>query len=615
MSRMNMINQRLSELPLTDIRIVYFITEDREFLEEVFYGCAATLKGLRRDKVIECDKRNFYKRSLTDNILVDLDSVLGLTKNRFKEAARQSSNSKQYGQPNNDPADILNKAAYLFITDFHLLHQDTADEVLKHFISYSRTREKNGEPVYLFLVSPIPKLPDGFEQDITIIDVPEMDEGEIRELLLRQAEEYHNKMNAREKKLCEEAAADFRGVPRREILRILKDLNSNHNSFYGVQKIHSAGDINNIREMRQTLVSEYKQQAAMHDSTITLLEPSDSIAGMSAYINWLDEVKDDFSYPEKAHSWGIQSPKGVLLTGVPGSGKTQAAKMTAHTMGSKVMLVQFRMDNLLGGLVGDSEKNFKRCKKRVRALAPCVVLIDEIEKIFATKGDSQKSDVKMSLLALLLDWLQENDKQIFFFATSNSVANLAPELTRDGRFDMRMYAFMPSAAELTKIIVYHLEKANAMTGAQNRFGAFSSEYGKLAEEFLNKIIDNKKDMLFTGANIEVLIKETNKYLRTKKCEKPSKDQYLNAMLEVVSSGRCQPYGVTNMHDIVRFWLLARENNYSSVDETELLPFRAFDEEKCCFAKGKLPKCEDYDLYLQQQLKTHIEKAMNAHSKK
>ena len=81
-----------------------------------------------------------------------------------------------------------------------------------------------------------------------------------------------------------------------------------------------------------------------------------------------------------------------------------------------VLLVQFRMDNLLGGLVGDSEANFKRCRKRIEALAPCVVLMDEIEKTFAIDKASGKNDVKMNILTALLDWMQENKKQIFFFA-------------------------------------------------------------------------------------------------------------------------------------------------------------------------------------------------------
>lgn len=616
MARMDYVNARLSALKESDKRVVYLITEDRDFLSELFRSCADTLKGLCSYK-FKGDARNWKDKNLyacaaKEGFLGNLDSILGLSKIRFDGSSNKTDNASA--------KKILDEAAFLYITDFHLLKKDVEGEVLKQFVAYSRERERNGQPVYLFVLSPILQIPMGFSQDVEFIDVPEMDETDIKELLLREAESGDKKLHDLEQKRCERAAADFRGVPRREILQILQEVKSEYGSFYGLQDTHNAKQLDKIKESRQKLVADYKKEAAKRDSTITLLEPKDAISGMDAYLNWLEEIKGDFLQPEQAYTWGINPPKGVLLTGVPGSGKTQAAKTTAYKLGEgtgKVSLVQFRMDNLLGGLVGDSEANFKRCRKQVEALAPCVVLIDEIEKIFSTQKGSDSSGVKMNLLAALLDWLQENDKQIFFFATSNSVEGIAPELLRDGRFDMRMYAFMPTGKELVDVIKFHLDRANRMSGKLNRFGKFSSQYEILAEDFLREITkyaeDNNKDMFFTGSNIENLIKQTNQLLRQRGIEKPSKEDYLELMLERAESDRCQPYGETNMHSIVNFWILARKNKYSSTGKLELLPFAAFDDGACSFRDDKLPKCDGYDGYMQKRLREEIEKEMKKQS--
>jgi len=300
----------------------------------------------------------------------------------------------------------------------------------------------------------------------------------------------------------------------------------------------------------------------------------------------------------------------LTLTGVPGSGKTQAAKKTAAQM--DVSLVQLRMDNLLGGYVGDSEANFKRCRKRVEALAPCVVLIDEMKKIFGTTEHSSGShDVKMNLLAALLDWLQENKKPIFFFATSNSVGDLRPELLRDGRFDRRFSVFMPTYNELVKIFHYHMDQFDRLSGGR-LFQNFSGGYDQMARDFLDKSTQYAKknglDLFYTGANIENLISQTNRALRTEGGKKNitgiSRDRYLEALLKTVESGQSQPYGVTNMDDIARFWVQALKNQYTSASALDLFPFQSFDRKKGEFSHPK-PYEHAYDEYMFTQVSAEI----------
>lgn len=605
MARLHSINARLSALPQTGKHIVYLVTEDRDFLEELFCGLAATMKALCGYAYTDARNwkdSNMFSASVSREKLVDLYDILALGNHRY------------FGDSANPPKDPLQKGAYFYCTDFHLLEEGTAGNLLKQFLSFSSRRERDGRPVYLFLLSPVLKLPDGFQQAVEIIDVPEMDADDILSLLLDQAREECSPepLHPTEQARVEEAVSAFKGLSRQDILRVLHALQNAQGSFfgrYGKYK-NSQQVLDAIKKERQRRTAQCKEDAARHDSTVTLLEPRDGIAGMKGYLSWLDDICEDFRSPELARRWASPPPKGVLLTGVPGSGKTQAAKKTAYEMGPGVSLVQFRMDNLLGGYVGDSEANFKRCRKRVEALAPCVVLMDEIEKTFDTKNSRDSSDVKMNILSALLDWMQETHKQIFFFATSNRIDGVPPELLRDGRLDMRFFAFMPTNDELVDILAFRMETANETT-QQDRFHKFSGGYKDLAQDFLDWVAqyaeEEKKDLFYTGANIENLISQTNRLLRRKGLDAPSRNDYLTLLQEAASDVRSQPYGQTNMAEIVDSWLLARKNRYASAGGTDLLPFHGFREDTLSFDPAKLPACvHPYDKLLQRRLREEIE---------
>ena len=592
MSRMHRIDQRLSTLPQRGKRIVYFITEDREILDEVFAGAGATLRALGGrafDGGCAADDRLCaYARQ--NRLLADVYTVKELAGKLGSKILLPAGGAKE------DPLDahVLQRAPFFFLNDFHVLDKDTAAHFVKQFLEFAAARAQDGGAPYMFLISPIPCAPVGFEREMEIIDVPEMDAEDVNALLVRlavrerfpsslqSAQALAQKLTDMERGRLRRAAADFKGLPRGDILEIASDLRSEFGSFFGWQDGLS-GTMENVaalQKARVRLVKECKVRAAEHDKTVTMLEPSMAVSGLEEYRNWLGEIRSDLLDPDAARRWGCLPPKGVLLTGVPGSGKTQAAKLTAAEIGTS--LVQFRMDNLLGGLVGDSESNFKRCRKRIEALAPCVVLFDEMEKIFGASSSSGSHEVRMNLLAALLDWLQENKLPIFFFATCNSVSDLRPELLRDGRFDMRFYVFMPTRSELVSIIRFHLARANGLSGGA-LFAGFQGQYDELAGEFLDEIAAygarTGKNMLYTGANVENLIGQTNRLLRRTRGEPEgiTRREYLDAMLRTATSGRSQPYGVTNLGDIAAFWLSARRNQDANAGGRELLPFVRFVE--------------------------------------
>ena len=587
MSRMQEIGRRLSGLKLNRKHLIYLISEDRDILEVIFSRNAATMKALAGKGLQEnCKASNekLYRFVRQNNYLVDVYTVKEF-EGKFSETF--------FAETSNTAKGIVYQANFLFFNDFHILKKETASHFLKQFLDYAKEQEKNNHPVYLFLISNILMLPAGFESVTEIIDVPEMDEEDIIELLSAEAVKEQNNNKALwevyEEDLCkadreriEEAAKDFKGMSRRDIMEIVEALRSSNGSFFGMSNTPCGRpeNIKEIQEKRRSLVKSYKEESARYDSTVTLLDPQKSVSGLDGYKNWLKEIKDDMLHPDECQLWGMRPPKGVLLSGVPGSGKTQAAKLTAYQM--NVPLVQFRMDNLLGGLVGDSEANFKRCRKRIEALAPCVVLIDELEKLFGTEDMGGSHEVKMNLLAALLDWLQENNKAIFFFATSNSVKGLRPELLRDGRFDMRFYVFMPAKEELIEIFKFHLKKADQLSG-NILCNDFRDQYDKLASDFFDSIADygkkEKRNLFYTGANIESLILQTHRALR-RSCRNASEvsfEDYRNMLFRTAIGGDSQPYGETNMKDIALSWLEARQNQYMQAGKGDLFSFRNFDE--------------------------------------
>ncbi|MEI3198864.1 MAG: AAA family ATPase [Lachnospiraceae bacterium] len=114
-------------------------------------------------------------------------------------------------------------------------------------------------------------------------------------------------------------------------------------------------------------------------------------------------------------------------------------------------LIRFQIDRIQSSSYGESESNMRRCLERIESMAPCVLLIDEAEKIF--RMDEHTHEVKLNMLGQLLDWMQKRKAAVFTFMTANGIRQLPPELLRDGRISERFFAFMPSGGELAAILV------------------------------------------------------------------------------------------------------------------------------------------------------------------
>lgn len=195
-----------------------------------------------------------------------------------------------------------------------------------------------------------------------------------------------------------------------------------------------------------TSALEYKvENLKKQNIEIQNTENSD-LGGLENYKRFLEKRK--YLFKKDARSYNLPFPKGVLLAGPPGTGKSLAAKYTAFEL--NLPLLRLDISSSLGSLVGESEANIRQALKTASAIAPCVLWLDEIDKALVTSGDS--SGVSQRIFGQILTFMQEQDKGVFVLATANRVDILPPEFKRKGRFDEQFYVGLPNQAERLNII-------------------------------------------------------------------------------------------------------------------------------------------------------------------
>ncbi|TWB47691.1 AAA family ATPase [Nitrospirillum viridazoti] len=179
------------------------------------------------------------------------------------------------------------------------------------------------------------------------------------------------------------------------------------------------------------------------------------IGGLKVFKEWLRIRAATFS--PKARGFGIEAPKGVLLTGIPGCGKSWAAKCVAASW--RLPLVRLDMGKIYSALIGSSEEHMRHAIQTAEAIAPCILWIDEIEKgLPRPRGYIGDSGVSLRVLGKFLTWMQEKTAPVFVFATANQIDLLPPEVLRKGRFDEVFFVDLPSSAERREILRIHLSR-------------------------------------------------------------------------------------------------------------------------------------------------------------
>ena len=181
-----------------------------------------------------------------------------------------------------------------------------------------------------------------------------------------------------------------------------------------------------------------------------------SVGGLEILKEWFRKRQRAFT--NEARDFGLPMPKGILLLGVPGCGKSLTAKAIGHQW--QVPLLRLDVGKVFAGLVGQSEENMRKAIKTAEAVAPCILWLDELEKGFSGSQSSGQTDggTGARVFASFITWLQEKTSAVFVIATANNVHMLPPELLRKGRFDEIFFVDLPSPEERGKIAKIHIDK-------------------------------------------------------------------------------------------------------------------------------------------------------------
>ncbi|MCL2830366.1 MAG: AAA family ATPase [Betaproteobacteria bacterium] len=204
-------------------------------------------------------------------------------------------------------------------------------------------------------------------------------------------------------------------------------------------------------------VLQHKHESLADGGTIQLetsLERFENVGGQAHLKRWLELRREVFLKPETAE--GIDMPRGVLLLGVQGSGKSLAAKAVAGSW--NVPLLRLDFGALYNKFHGETERNLREALKTAGRMEPCVLWLDEIEKGIASDDGSGDGGVSRRVLATFLTWMNERKRRVFLVATANDISRLPPELLRKGRFDEIFFVDLPDAPTRSEIFRIHLAK-------------------------------------------------------------------------------------------------------------------------------------------------------------
>ena len=206
-------------------------------------------------------------------------------------------------------------------------------------------------------------------------------------------------------------------------------------------------DIDLVTQEKKQIIreSEALEFYAVHET------PAD-VGGLGVLKEWLRMRERAFT--QEARNYGLPSPKGIALIGIPGTGKSLTAKMIGGLW--RLPLLRLDVGSLFGSLVGESEERTQRALQLAETVAPCILWIDEMEKAFAFGG--MDGGVGKRVFGTILTWMQEKTAPCFVVATANDISSLPPELLRKGRFDEIFFLDLPTVAERQEIFTVHLQK-------------------------------------------------------------------------------------------------------------------------------------------------------------
>lgn len=378
---------------------------------------------------------------ITDNRkVIEYNNGLGIVDFKTKSTMKECD---LYNFLNLVKDDGYEHSMFIVLKDVHSqLDKPEIVSLLKYIAERNLYNEEYNASI--FIVSSKLCIPDELEDLITVFDMPLPSVSEIKNIMVEFTKDLEIDVTD---DVLNEIALSFKGLNEFQIKQILN-------------LAYQDGGCLDFDDKRLILIQ--KEQLIKKAGLLEMIHVNGSIediGGLENLKEWLYKKERIFNQLDKAIKFGVDIPKGIMIVGMPGCGKSLAAKATAKLF--EIPLVRLDVGRLLGKYIGESEENMRKALKLSEAISPCVLWIDEIEKAFSGVGGSGGgSDVTTRLFGQFLTWMQEKENTVFIVATANDISKIPPEFLRKGRFDELFYVDFPNDEERRKIIEIHLKKRN-----------------------------------------------------------------------------------------------------------------------------------------------------------
>ena len=399
-----------------------------------------------------------------------------------------SESKEQMAKDTVDPLKALefiqkyNKPAVLILLDAHVYFEGRmADNRIIRKIRDTVEMLKGGlVPKNVVILSSRLVLPNELQKDVTIVDFDLPDYRDIKKSLVEiiNANRGNSKIQFNlDETGIENLAKSAQGLTLQEA----------ENAFARAMVERGCLDKDSI-----DIIVEEKRQIIKKTGVLEYIKSDlnlDDVGGLENLKKWLK--KRNKSWQSEAADYNLPAPKGVLITGVPGCGKSLTAKAISAFW--KLPLLRLDIGRIFSGIVGSSEENMRNAIKTAEAVAPSILWIDEIEKGFSGVGGSNDSGTSTRVFGTFLTWMQEKKHPVFVVATANNIHALPSEMMRKGRFDEIFFVDLPTSEERKAIFNVHLKKRLNKPKVRGDFsweGDVLDQLAKGTEGFVGAEIEN-----------------------------------------------------------------------------------------------------------------------------
>lgn len=359
----------------------------------------------------------------------------------FVDGYQDNPNNANFGRRN--PLQALefmeklpsNSGGIFVLRDFQRFLEDIS--ISRKLRNLARTLK--AQPKNIVIIAPEINLPTELSEVFTIVEFPLPQQEEIKTEIQRLLSATGQNLS---EQLLNELVRSAQGLSLERIRRVLTRAIAQNGKI-------EAEDVELILEekkqsIRQTQILDYYPAK----------EQISDIGGLDNLKEWL--LRRGGAFSESARTYGLPYPRGLLLVGIQGTGKSLTAKAIAHHW--HLPLLRLDVGRLFGGLVGESESRTRQMINLAEALSPCILWIDEIDKGFAGADGKGDSGTASRVFGTFITWLAEKQSPVFVVATANNINNLPPEILRKGRLDEIFFVGLPSQEEREAIFNVHLQR-------------------------------------------------------------------------------------------------------------------------------------------------------------